>query len=116
MPSLLLFPQSGGIALVSGAIYSGTGLPVGGVQLKLAAGAPSLIYVALPGLSGSTSGLAPTSTSGGSMTSGGLTDGMELSAGDSYFVPRSRLVSGISTISLVVPAAASGGRLFWEAV
>ena len=112
MPSALLFSQSGGIGLVSGAIFSGTPLPIGGIQFKLAKAAPSLIYVCLPNLSGSVA----TGTSGGSLTSGGLSDGMEVSPGDAYFVPRSRLVSGIETPRLIVPAAASGGRLFWEPV
>jgi len=110
MPSTQLFSQSGGIGLVSGAIFSGTGFPVGGIQLKLAAAAPGTIYVGLPNLSGTVT----TSVSGGSLSSGGLADGMELVAGASYFVPNTRLVSGIETIRLDVPAAASGGRLFWE--
>ena len=110
MPSTLLFTQSGGIALVSGEIYSGSPQLVGGIQLKLANAAPGLIYVGLPNLSGTIN----TSTSGGSLTSGGLTDGMELSPGQAYFIPKTRLVSGVLTVRLIVPATASGGRLFWE--
>ena len=110
MPSTQLFPQSGGIAIVSGNIFSGSFQPVGGVQLKLAKAAPGLIYVGLPNLSGT----AISSVSGGSLSSGGLADGMELSPGDSYFIPRTRLTSGIETIRLAVPAVASGGVLFWE--
>mgnify|MGYP001612349298 FL=1 len=110
MPSTQLFPQSGGIALVSGNIFSGSFQPVGGIQLKLAEAAPSLIHVGLPNLSGT----ASTSVSGGSLSSGGLADGMELAPGDSYFVPKTRLTSGIETIRLIVGAVASGGRLFWE--
>jgi hypothetical protein len=109
MPSCQLFVQSGGIALVSGDIFSGNPI-VGGVQLKLAAGAPSLFYVGLPNLSGTVS----TSVSGGILSSGGLADGMEISPGDTYFIPKTRLVSGIESIRLIVPTAASGGRLFWE--
>lgn len=113
MPSTQLFTQSGGIALVSGEIMSGGLWPViGGVQLKLAAGAPSLIYVGLPNMSGDVT----TGVSGGSLSSGGLADGMELSPGGTYLVPKSRLISGLQTIRLIVPAAASGGRLFWEAL
>ena len=110
MPSLQLFSQSGGIGLVSGAIFSGQPYPIGGIQLRLAAAAPGLVYVGLPNLSGDVT----TGASGGSLSSGGLADGMEISAGDSYFVSKSRLVSGIQTIRLIVPAASSGGRLFWE--
>ena len=110
MPSCQLFSQSGGISLVSGDVFSGGPQLVGGVQLRLAAGAPSLIYVGLPNLSGAVN----TGASGGVFSSGGLADGMEVSPGDSYFVPKTRLVSGIQTIRLIVPAAASGGRLFWE--
>ena len=110
MPSTVLFNQSGGIGLVSGNIFSGGPQLVGGVQLKLAAAAPGLIYVGLPNLSGTVS----TSVSGGSLSSGGLADGMELSPGDGYFVPKTRLVSGIETVRLIVPATASGGRLFWD--
>ena len=110
MPSTRVFVQSGGIALVSGAIYSGTPLPIGGVQLKLAAGAPGIVYVGLPDLSGSVS----TFTSGGSFSSGGLADAMEMSPGDAYLIPKYRLVSGIETVRLLAPAASSGARMFWE--
>jgi hypothetical protein len=110
MPSTMLFPQSGGIALVSGAIFSGTLFPIGGVQLKLAKAAPGIVYVGVTNLSG----LAITSLSGGSLSSGGLTDGMEMSPGDAYFIPKCRLVSGIESITCIVPAASSGSRLFWE--
>lgn len=110
MPSTQLFVQSGGIGLVSGNLYSGGPQLVGGVQMKLAAAAPGLIYVALPNLSGTVG----TFSSGGSLSSGGLTDGMELSPGESYFVPKTRLVSGIETIRLLAPATSSGGRVMWE--
>lgn len=112
MPSTLLFPQSGGITLMSGAWpFSGSPQLIGGVQLKLSKAAPSLIYVGVPNLSGQ----APTGASGGSLSSGGLADGMELSPGDSYFIPKARLYqSGLQSIQVIVPAAASGGRLFWE--
>ena len=110
MASTQLFTQSGGIALVSGDVFSGSVHPIGGVQLRLAAGAPALFYVGLPNLSGDVS----TGASGGVLASGGMADGMEMSPGDAYFVPKSRLVSGIQSIRLIVPAAASGGRLFWE--
>ena len=116
MPSTPVMTQSGGHVLVSGNYYSGTMQLVGGIQLKLAKAAPSLIYIGLPNLSGTVA----TSTSGGSMTSGGMTDGMELNPGDAYFISRTRLqLSGIVTpesIRIIAPAAASGGRLFWEPI
>lgn len=110
MPSIILATVSGGAALVSGAIYSGQGGSfglVGGVQLKLSKGANSgFVYV----------GFIPNIT-GGSPTgvSGGLGDGMELGPGDTYFVPRLRLTSGVGSIRVAVPDAMSGSRLFWEA-
>ncbi len=109
MPSTQIFPQSGGIGLVSGNQFSGMIIPAG-IQLHLAAAAPGLIYVGLPGLSG----LAVTMTSGGSLSSGGLADGMELNPGADYYIPKGRLVSGIETIRLAAPAASSGARCFWE--
>lgn len=117
MPSLLFFPQSGGIALVSGELWSGTGFPRSFVQTKLAAGAPGIVYIALPPpafQSGQVSGIAATFNSGGSLTSGGLTDGMELSPGDALQIDRSRLTSGSQSIRIVGAAGSSGGRLFWE--
>lgn len=115
MPSTIIGLSSGGALLVSGDIYSGSPRAItGGVQLKLAAGAPGIIYVSLPNLSGN----LPSTISGGDFSSGlsgfYLTDGMEMSPGDSYFVPNNRLVSGIETIRAIAPAASSGGRLFWE--
>jgi len=121
MPSTLLFSQSGGIALVSGDIFSGAVIPFGSVEMKLAAGAPGVCYVGIrrkfypdtAAFSGFLSG-AVTVTSGGSLSSGGWSDGMELSPGDRYNVPRLHLSSGIQDIRIAVPAASSGGRLFYE--
>lgn len=110
MPSTMLFVQSGGILLCSGDIYSGGPQLIGGIQLRLAKAAPGVVYIGLPNLSG----VVNTITSGGSLSSGGLADGMELNPGDAYFVPKTRLVSGILTPRVLVPAASSGGRLFWE--
>ena len=118
MPSMQLIGAgaavaSGGQPLLSGGglAFSGTGLPVGGVQLKLAAGAPGTCYVALTNLSGDFA----TILSGGTLSSGGLADGMEMAAGDSYFVPKVRLKpSGLDSVRVVAPAAASGGVMCWE--
>lgn len=114
MPSTMLTGAvSGGSILVSGNILSGsygiTGI-VGGLLLKLAASGPGPVFVGLPNLSGA----ATTQTSGGSLSSGGLADGLELWPGEFYFIDRVRLVSGIGTPKIIVPAASSGVRLYWE--
>lgn len=117
MPSTMLFPQSGGIGLVSGQIFSGTGYPIGGIQLVMDSDAPGPVYVGLQWFSGgvaAASGGAVTINSGGSLSSGGATDGIRVNPGTNYFVPRSRLSSGVLSIRLAVPAASSGGRLYWE--
>lgn len=101
---------SGGFPLVGSNIYSGTTYPVGGIQLQYANSGIGPIYIGLPPLSGS----AVTIPSGGALSSGGLADGMELFPGGTYFVPKLRLTSGIETIRVAAPAAASGTKLFWE--
>ncbi len=119
MPSLLCMSQSGGIGLVSGNIYSGV-VPLfpHEITMKLSTGAAGIVYIGLPPLSGThLSGFITTNvtiTSGGSLSSGGLFDGMELSPGAIYSVDRSRMMSGIESIRIGVPAASSGSRLFWE--
>ncbi len=118
MPSLLCMSQSGGIGLVSGNIYSGYTFPYD-VTLKLTDTKGSrFIYIGLPPLSGThLSGFITTNvtiTSGGSLSSGGLFDGMELSEGGSYGISKSRLMSGIESIRVGVPAISSGILLFWE--
>lgn len=116
MPSTVVGNISGGALLLSGDVYSGSSqwYRAGGVQLKLAAGAPGVVYAGLPNLSGN----YPSTISGGALASGLsgylYTDGMELSPGDSYFVPKSRIASGLETIRFVMPAASSGGRVHWE--
>lgn len=111
MPSTQVISQSGGVAIVSGSVYSGTLFPVGGVHLKLSASGAGPVYVCLPppAFSG-----GPTLDSGGSLSSGGLGDGIELSPGDTLFVPKIRLVSGVATIRVQAPSASSGARLYWE--
>lgn len=111
MPSTQLFSQSGGIGLVAdgSAFYSGSPQLKYGVTLKYEASGTE-VFVGLPNLSGTVN----TSTSGGSLSSGGLADGVQLTGNQSYFVPQSRLVSGLETIRLLVPAGSSGERLFWE--
>ncbi len=111
MPSTQLLFQSGGIFLVSGpAIFSGTLLPVGRIAMKLSVVQSGIIHVCLPSLSG----VQSTSTSGGVLSSGGMTDGWELAAGETFTVDRCRLTSGMSSIRLLVPTALSGSRLYWD--
>lgn len=127
MPSLLVFPLSGGATLVSGDIFSGNrGFPQGVVQLYLDTAAPGPIYVGFnrrgvqaPGALDAWSGQhifsgAVTITSGGTLSSGGLADGMLMRPGDSQQIPKLVLVSGILDIKYAAPAASSGGRLFWD--
>ena len=123
MPSTLVMPQSGGSYLVSGDVFSGNNLPVGGFQLKLARAAPGPIYVGvrrnnqLPSyveFSGGLSGSFPTIASGGHLSSGGMLDGIELAPGDAQFIQRIALPSGIQDIKYATPAASSGGRLFYD--
>ena len=127
MPSLLVFPLSGGTTLVSGDIFSGNkGFPQGIVQLYLDTAAPGPIYVGFhrhavqaPGAFTAFSGQhtfsgAVTITSGGTLSSGGLADGMLMRPGDSYQIPKLVLVSGILDIKYATPAGSSGGRLFFE--
>ena len=119
MPSLIVGSISGGCFLVSGDVYSGTmvRLRAGGLQLKVAAGAPGIVGVGLPDLSGAintfSSGLHTTSGATDAL-SVGQADAMELSPGGTYFIPKHRLVSGVMTPRLLCPAASSGGRVHWE--
>jgi len=120
MPSLNLFVRSGGIGLVSGDIYSGSILDLryhiqggpGGIQFRLDKDAPGPIYVGLYNLSGTN----PTFNSGGSFSSGGLTDAMPLWPGDAYNIPRYRLTSGIQSVRVLGAAGSSGARLYWEVI
>lgn len=124
MPSTMCFPQSGGTWICSGDIFSGTRYPVGGVQLALSKSGAGPVFVCIPNLSGDVA----TMNSGGSLSSGGMADGMELIPGGTYFVPKTRLLMtnsgisnnsgqwqvGIQDIRIHVPAASSGSRLYWE--
>ncbi|RJQ26423.1 hypothetical protein C4577_03665 [Candidatus Parcubacteria bacterium] len=112
MPSAILISQSGGVGLISGNIFSGTPWPLGGVQLQYNASGPGPIYVGLPSPISATG--AVTIKSGGGLSSGGLADGVEIYPGQPYFVSKARLVSGIETIRVGVPAASSGARVDWE--
>lgn len=124
MPSTIVGNFSGGVLLVSGNILSGTifdvgvdypggGGRVGGIQLKLAKLAPGTVFVGLPNYY-MQSGISTTLSSGGALSSGGLLDGMEVNPGEDYFIPKSRLISGLQSVRVVMEAAASGGRIHWE--
>lgn len=127
MPSTTLMAAvSGGVALCSGDIFSGSAWPFAGIQLKLSVSGAGPVFVCLPNLSGS----VPTLSSGGSLSSGGMADGMEMAPGDTYFIPKARLrittsgvsngsgqwQTGVQDIRIVLAAASSGSRLFWEPV
>ena len=112
MPSMQFFVQSGGVPLVSGDVYSGQPFPVGGVQTTLDKSAPGPVYVGWSG--------TPTYLSGGSLSSGGMADGMKLSPGDGYFIPHVSLynLSGlprVDAVRIVGPATSSGAIVFWAA-
>ena len=114
MPSTVMVPASGGIGLVQSGdanMWSGQWpRVVGGLQLRYDVSGPGTIYISPGPL---LSGIVVTQTSG---TSGvpSYTDGMVLAAGDAFFIPKQRLCSGLETPRVGVPAAASGGFLFWE--
>lgn len=119
MPSTVMVPLSGGIGLVlsgQGFLFSGTWNAIkGGIRLRYDVSGPGVVYVQpWPTLSG---GFPVTATSGGSGGFGSgtqnWTDGWPLGKGDQFFIPKARLSSGLETPRFAVPAAASGGFLFW---
>lgn len=122
MPSTQLISQSGGVALVSGDIWSGSiSPPHAGIQLRLDSTAVGPVYVGVrrkaqpdsAPFSGHLSG-SITITSGGGLSSGGLSDGLRLDVGDSLYIPKIALSSGIQDIRVAVPATSSGARLYWQ--
>ena len=114
MPSVLVGNQSGGQPIISGYPWSGIAPtpPIGGIQLRWDPNASGFCYIALSG--------RMTVGSGGLFQSGtaysGLLDGMVLTPGDPYWLPR--LVCGPSgsiNIRVLCDAAASGqARLYYE--
>lgn len=129
MPQILLGAQSGGINILSGNYWSGQGTnhPVGGVQLMAHPNNSGIIYVALSGPIGLNSGgVSVTQNSGvfqqsGSIASGlGNMDGMPLTAGTPYFIPRLAFPQSSSGVILpqiwVTPDANCSGqaRVNWE--
>lgn len=112
MPSVLVSPLSGGMILYSGNLWSGQGAfhPVGSIQLRLSPDASGNAYV---GFSGNL-----TVNSGGIFGSGagGRMDGMIMTPGDSYNIPKLAFISGQCNIYMSCDAACSGqARMYWEA-
>lgn len=126
MPSLLTVGTTSGLGsgfgmpLVPNNVFSGTAYPIAGILIKNSTSGIGPVYIGVHDLSGS----APTLLSGGSLTSGGMADAMELGRGESYFIPRGRLrMSGqqpgmgpvdLTTIRYHALHSASGSRLFWD--
>ena len=112
MPSFLISNRSGGDTLWSGALYSGSPAPVGGIQLYLDPSASGNAYIGLSG--------GMTIRSGGLWGSGalgGMLDGMLVPPGGNYFIPKEGLVklSGNVNVYVSADAAASGqARLYFE--
>lgn len=109
MPSFIFGGSSGGDLLISGNPWSGQIRPQAGIQLKLGSTSPGNIYVGLSG--------GVTVSSGGFFQSGGgLMDGMEITPGQSYWIPR--VATGLSgNISIYVngEGACSGvSRIYYE--
>lgn len=118
MPSSLFGQNvtSGAQQIVSGNPFSGnTGLPIGGIQLRWDPLASGLAYV---GYSGGPTGV--TINSGGFFLSGGgLSDGVPLAPGDTYFIPMVKLpyahTSGTFNIYFRADVACSGqARMYWD--
>ncbi len=112
MPSILIGNPlaSGAQIIVSGNPWSGTIVPITGLQLRLDKAASGNVYI---GLSGGT-----TMTSGGMFLSGGgLLDGFLLGPGDAYFIPKGRFqFSGTYNVYARHDVACSGqARLYYEA-
>ena len=116
MPSVNITNQSGGMLIISGSFLSGYNLPMGGIQFRADKNNSGNIFVGLSG--------GVTVTSGGYPLSGGIysgaLDGMQLSPGDSYFVPRLSInnrgaESGTMNVYAACDAVSSGfSRIFFE--
>lgn len=99
---------SGPQVIISGNPFSGTVVPIGGVQLWLDSTASGAAYI---GFSGNL-----TLTSGGMFLSGGgVNDGMKLTPNTGYFIPKMEFISGQLNVFAWVDVAGSGqARLWWE--
>lgn len=122
MPSLIL--TSGIVPLVSGNIFSGLPFPIGGITLYYDRFAPAnssgiAIHIGVGILSGN----AVTFASGGSMGSGGLSDGFPMLPGDYLWIPKSRMINYTTdplqsgkplAVQIGCLAGVSGNRLWWD--
>lgn len=109
MPSFIFGGSSGGELIISGNPWSGQIRPQGGIQLKLAANSPGSLYVGFSG--------GITIASGGLFRSGGgLLDGMGMTPGGAYWIPR--IATGPSGFVNVYvqgePITSGQSRLFYE--
>ena|ERR1700738_541340 len=120
-------PASGFTPIVSGNPWSGRVEPVGGFQLRADKANSGSIYISLSGafvFSGQIGCLpasgGPTITSGAMFLSGGISsgmnDGMQLGAGDAFFIPKISFSSS-GTYQVCVgcdPACSGTARLYVE--
>jgi hypothetical protein len=111
MPSYLISNRSGGDLLWSGAPYSGTPSPVGGIYVTLDSTASGNAYIAYSG--------GITVRSGGVWLSGtaGSLDGVPVFPGGSFMIPEIaiRKVSGNVNVYVQTDPAGSGqARLYYE--
>ncbi len=112
MPSTLPGSQSGGQPLVSGNPWSGSIVPAGEVKLKVSESVSGIVYVGVA-LGLTSAGIV--FPAGGAFSSGGLSDGMELAAGDEYSIPKLQCSGQIDRIRLLVASGLSGTmRVFWD--
>jgi hypothetical protein len=112
MPSAVLSAASGApFPLVSGNFWSGAGVghPIGEVRLKLHSNASGNAYISLSG--------GGTVNSGGFFLSGvNTTDGMLVTPGEVYSVPKLGLQSSgtLGIYATCDPAASGQARLYFE--
>ena len=113
MASTLPAFQSGGAPLVSGDVYSGNMTPLGGVRLFNSPVSSGSVFVGVA--VGLTSG-GLTLASGGDLSSGGMSDGMEVPPNSRYEIPRLVCSGQVEIIRVIVPPGVSGRcRVFWDA-
>lgn len=127
MPSFLIDGVRSGtpFPIISGNVWSGQGVnPRAGIQFKLDKNCSGYVYVGLSGgyvnNSGGTVTITPTNgmtlNSGGFVLSGNINlDGLQMAAGDSYFIPKSAFISGQCNVFVIADANCSGqARMYFE--
>jgi hypothetical protein len=121
MPSVVVGSLSGGVPLAPTPYFGGnSGNPLGlgavwpwaGVNIAVAPEVSGVVYVALPPPMSGSASLGTVNS--GVVQSGGFLDGVPVVNGGSYYVSKSRLVSGIETPRLFTVTANSGLRVYWE--